>query len=121
VEDPHSAKRAETAHHRDLEKLVVQRIEMTLAEKLVTACIGELRKNEVFAAWWRSERRAKQGIMNDLRREVQYVLDRELLAQMGQPEVRVADNSTVIQDLIDKMKPPEDERRGETVVRDTEE
>jgi hypothetical protein len=60
----------------------VRIIEMTLAEKMVTACINRLQQENAFHDYWHGIGRNRDQIMNDMRREAQYVLDHELLAQM---------------------------------------
>lgn len=56
-------------------------IEMTLAEKLVTACIDQLKLNDEFHSWWHQLGRVpRDPIMANMRHEVQVALDRELLA-----------------------------------------
>ena len=67
-------------------------IEMTLAEKLVTACIDQLQLDDGFHDYWHQLGRSRDRIMNDMRHEVQYRLDQELLERIGRPTEDMGSN-----------------------------
>jgi hypothetical protein len=88
---------------------LVEVIEMTLAEKLVTACVDKLRQDARFYDLWHAMGRDRDKIMFNMRHAVQYVLDRELLKRIdaqGETTHMVEGSGEDIANLINKLRPP---------------
>ena len=77
---------------------------MTLAEKLVTACVNELRKSDWFGDYWHAIGRDRDRYMADMRRAVQYILDEELIKRLSHETVTVVDHAPRVTDLIEALR-----------------
>jgi hypothetical protein len=77
---------------------------MTLAEKLVTAIVNELRKNDWFGDYWHAIGRDRDRYMFDMRYVVQYILDEELVKRLSHETVTVVDNAPRVTDILESVR-----------------